>query len=88
MADEWTGEWLRREIAEKTGAEVWDVLRSFTVDGRNVNLIHMPGAGYALVAHDEHGEMLLGKPEQSVRTMLATVQWHKVQPEGRTGKVW
>ena len=61
-------------IEENTGGEVWDRLRSFRVDGHNVDLIHMPGTGFALIADTKDDPSLLSNPSRSVQAMLETVQ--------------
>lgn len=86
MTDEWQGPWLRQQIADQLKGEVFEVLRSFRISGRLVELLHSSAEGYTLVMYREDGRNYqLSNPDQSLETMLGTVQWDELD---RAGEAW
>ena len=70
MAEEWQGPVLRQRIAEQLKGEVFEVLSSFRISGRLVELLHSPAEGYTLVMYREDGrDYQLGNPDESLETM-------------------
>lgn len=71
---------MHSEIAKLSEGDVWEVLRSFRVDGHLVELLYLPGTGYALVGYEADGRaLLLGNPEATVDTAVRSSHWHKLR---------
>lgn len=71
---------MRAEIAELSEGDVWDVVRSFRVDGHLIELLRRPDSGYAVVGYEADGRArLLGNPEETLSAAVRTSKWHRLR---------